>query len=343
MKGLLSALAAAALGCGCLVAQNPSAGGDDPNEIDSQPMVVFANTVRDLLNREKFAELENIAATVRSSRSRFAGGAWKLNAFYNTVQGPGYLTAADAVWTAHIARLNRWVAAYPASPTPRIALAQAYLRYSWKARGHGYAKTVTENGWQLFNSRTKQAQSVLEAAASLSPKDPQWFRLMQEVALAQSWPREQENQLVESAMAIEPGYFYLYVAQANYLSTRWFGKEGEAEAFADSIADRIGGDNGSFVYYRIAEAMDCCGKKDLLPALSWDRIKQGFSAIENLYGSLNYQRNVMAYLALRHGDREFASQMFSRIGDDWSASVWRTKANFDGRIVEDAEAPATTK
>ncbi len=324
-------LVVTALGCGCLAAQ--SAPADDENEIDSQPARVFRTTVRDALNREDFAQLENIAATVRTDKSRFAGGVWKLNTFYLTVQGPGSLTASDSVWQAHIARLKRWVAAYPESITPHIALAQSYMRYAWKARGHGYANTVTEEGWKQFNSRIQQSRTTLEEAKSISANDPQWYHDMQTVALTQDWPRAQVDQLLEAAIAAEPNYYYFYVAEANYLLPRWNGKPGEAEAFAASIADRVGGQSGSVIYFRIAEAMDCCGAKNLLPALSWDRIKEGFTAVEGLYGSINYQRNMMAYLALRNHDTEFANQMFARIGDDWSESVWRTKANFDNRTV----------
>jgi hypothetical protein len=110
-------------------------------------------------------------------------------------------------------------------------------------------------------------------------------------------------------------------------------KPGDAEAFAESIADRVGGDEGNVIYFRLAEATDCCGPKDRLPDLSWDRIKEGFGALENLYGSLNYQRNVMAYLPIRNKDQEFANQMFARIGDDWNESVWGSKANFNTRTV----------
>jgi len=338
-RSLFRVLAVTTLTCGGLAAQSaPPA--DDVNELDSQPARVLRTTTRDALNRENFAQLESIAAMVRTDKSRFPGGNWKLNVFYLTVQGPGSLTDSDSVWEAHIARLKRWGAEFPESITPRVALAQSYIRYSWKARGHGYSNTVTNQGWQQFRSRIQQARSTLEESKSLSGNDPQWFHDMQTVALTQEWPRAQVDQLLEAAITAEPTYFYFYVAEANYLLPRWYGKPGEAEAFAQSIADRVGGQSGNFIYFRIAEAMDCCGAKNLLPALSWERIKEGFSALEGLYGSINYQRNVMAYLALRNNDQEFANQMFSRIGDDWDQSVWKTKENFDRRTVV---SPASTE
>ena len=95
----------------------------------------------------------------------------------------------------------------------------------------------------------------------------------------------------------------------------------------------MGGQSGDVIYFRIAQAMNCCGPKNLMPGMSWNRIKEGFAALEGLYGSVNYQRNMMAYLAVRNHDQEFANQMFSRIGDDWDQGVWHTKANFDNRFI----------
>ena len=336
-RNLFRVLAVTALSCGCLSAQ--SAPADDFNELDSQPARVFRTTVRDALNREDFAQLENIAATVRAEKARFLGGLWKLGTFYATVQGPGSLTSSDAVWTAHIARLKRWGAAYPESITPRVALAQSYIRYAWKARGNGFANTVTEQSWKQFGERIASARATLEQARPVAGNDPQWYRSMLTVALAQGWPRAEEDELAQSAIAAEPAYYSLYVAHAYYLLPRWHGKAGESEEFAASSADRLGGQSGSVIYFMIAQTLDCCGSKNILPTLPWDRIKEGFNALEGLYGSTNYQRNVIAYLAVRNHDQEFANQMFARIGDDWNETVWKTKANFNHRtVVEPAKA-----
>ncbi len=88
---------------------------DDQTELDSQPVRAFMVSVRQALDREDFTQLEEIAASARSEKSRFRGGDWKLHTFYAVVQGPGYLTAPDATWTHHIERLERWSAAKPDS------------------------------------------------------------------------------------------------------------------------------------------------------------------------------------------------------------------------------------
>jgi hypothetical protein len=52
----------------------------------------------------------------------------------------------------------------------------------------------------------------------------------------------------------------------------------------------------------------------------------------------------MAYLALGVGDEATAQKLFARIGDDWSKSVWKTKAHYDasrsGQSVANTDAAA---
>jgi Domain of unknown function (DUF4034) len=301
----------------------------DSPESDSQPARAFRIMVRDLFDREKFDDLDHVAEKNRSQKERFRGGNWKLFAFYQMIEGPGSLTSTDAVWNAHIERLQRWIEFKPGSVTPRVALAQAYLRLAWKARGYGYGNTVAANDWKTFKQRVQQARDTLEQAESLSPKDPQWYRNMQTVALAQEWDRNLEDDLLQRASSLEPGYYYFYNAHANYLLPKWNGKRGEAEAFAQNVADRIGGPEGDFIYVRIALDLNCCKPKQQMPDLSWDRVKQGFAALEQLYGSTNHLLNAIAFMAVRQGDRTFAQQIFARIGDDWDEDVWRSKEKFN--------------
>src|ERR1700721_2450205 len=123
-------------------------------------------------------------------------------------------------------------------------------------------------------------------------------------------------------------YYFFAISESNYLLPKWYGKPGDSERYAAQVADRIGGEEGNAVYFQIAAAINCC-KRTQAPALSWPRVQQGFAAIESLYGSTNHERNVMAFLALRSGADAPAQKLFARIGNDWSESVWKSKAAFD--------------
>jgi hypothetical protein len=288
----------------------------------------FRVQLRGLFDQAAYSELDLLAAQLRSQKARFKGGAWKLHAFYTTVGSPGSLTATDAEWQSRIAKLQQWIQDSPASPTPRIALAHAYIHFAWKARGNGGGNTVTAQGWALFNQRVKAARAALEDAVKSSGRDPEWYLQMQTVALAQGWDRTQVDALAAQALADEPSYYYFAVAQANWLLPKWYGKPGETEQYAEQVANQAGGTEGDSAYYEMAAALNCC-RKTQAPALSWTRVRQGFAALDQAYGSTNGQRNAMAYLALRAGDAETAQRMFARIGNDWVKRVWETKAVFD--------------
>jgi hypothetical protein len=302
---------------------------EEAADADSQPASVFQTTVRNFFNQEKFTQLEEIADAARSQKSRFQGGAWKIHSFYGAMQSPGSLTATDAAWNAHMERLQRWIDFRPESSTPRVALAVSYLRFAWKARGNGTGDKVTAEAWKLFGERVRKAQDILEQARSISTKDPQWYQTMQTVALAQGWDHKQAEQLLEEASTVEPGYYYYYDAYANYLLPKWYGKPGDSETFVKSIADRVGGDEGALIYFQVVLSLNCCKARAQAPEIAWDRVKQGFASLEQLDGSTSYERNALAFMAVRQGDREFAQQLFERIGNNWNDRVWGSKDKFE--------------
>lgn len=305
----------------------PAAMPDSPDLSDTD-VRDFRVSVLGLFNSRRYNDLDALAQQLQQQRSRFRGGAWRLHVFFGTLSSPGSATATDAAWKAHIAKLELWAQSSPTSPTPRIAVAQTYLRFAWKARGHGYSNTVTPEAWALFKDRVQAARSTLEQSAVLAENSPHWYLEMQGVALDQQWQRVEFDALAERALAHEPGYQYFALSESNYLLPKWYGKSGDTEQYAAEVADRIGGAEGDAVYFQIAAAINCC-KRTQAPALSWPRVQRGFAAIESLYGSTNHQLNVMAFLALHGGDPSTAQELFARIGNDWSESVWKSKAAFD--------------
>jgi hypothetical protein len=43
-------------------------------------------------------------------------------------------------------------------------------------------------------------------------------------------------------------------------------------------------------------------------------------------------------MAVRQGDREFAQQLFARIGDNWNEKVWRSKDKFEGSRASSSQS-----
>lgn len=302
---------------------------EEAEDTDNQSAKVYGTTARNLFDQEKFAELEQIADAARAGKSRFPGGARKLYHFYKAIRTPGSQTDTEAVWEAHFERLQRWIAFRPDSSTPRVALAASYLNYAWKARGGAYANRVPDADMKLFFARAKKAKETLEQDRSLANKDPQWYLEMQSAARALGWERKQEEQLLEEAFQFEPTYYCFYQNHVENLLPKWGGHAGEPETFANTIADRVGGPEGDTIYFNVAMSLNCCKAEPQAPFISWDRVKKGFQALDQLYGSTNYQRNEIAFVAFRRKDGEYARQLFMRINDNWDRAVWLHKLKFD--------------
>jgi hypothetical protein len=308
-----------------VIAQEPA---PESSEVQDSSARLLHAQVLDLFQSGQYGQIEALGQQLRTQRLRFRGGAWQLIVLYGAIDSPGSMTATDADWQALLTKLQNWIASDQASPTPRIALARAYLTFAWKARGNGFANTVTPQGWALFRQRVQSARATLEEASSLSTDCPEWYRAMQTVALAQGWSRPQVEVLAQAALTHEPEYYYFALAEANYLLPKWYGKPGDTEAYTAQVADAAGGREGDILYFLVASRLNCC-KRAQAPALVETREQQGFAALDQLYGSTNRERNEAAFLALRAGDTTAAQALFARIGNDWSASVWRSKARFD--------------
>lgn len=300
-------------------------------ELQTSSRDEYVDKIQEMFSKADFDGLEDTADRARSSKSRFPGGVWKLFVFYDTLAQPLQGKAAtEAEWVQHIDKLKQWTISKPHSTTAHITLAQAYLSYGWKARGSGFANTVSEESWQQFGGRADLAAAELKQAAQSSEKCPYWYFAMMQLALAQGWSKSATSTLVEQSIAFEPGFYHVYREFAVYLETKWYGQPGEAEAFAEWISRKLGGEEGKFVYFEIASVLNCsCRDSSQMANLSWAKIKDGYSALQHSYGVSNIKMNRFAYMAYAAGDRPAARDVFKEIGDSWDSETWRNKRKFD--------------
>jgi len=311
--------------CALTDAEVAGLSGDASTDVHALPN--YSKTMYGLLKAGKFEQLDCLADSARSHKETFPGGMWKIHAVYlDLVRPPLHPTEED--WTAHIDLVERWVSARPESITARIALAESYINYGGDARGTGFADTVSESGWRLLEERTAKAKQILEEASTLSTKDPEWYAAMQTIALG-SEGRDAKRALFEQAIKFEPAYYYYYRSYAYSILPKWGGEEGEAEKFLQTAADRIGGDAGDILYFRVSASLVCgCASDDKLK-LSWPRIKKGFDAVEKQNGPSPENWNLFAHMAQSFGDPLVADKMFTKIGDQWSEDIWQTSSSFE--------------
>jgi hypothetical protein len=291
----------------------------------------YRNEIADLLAQHKFEALDKEAHEARVTKARLAGGGWKLYTFYDVVAAPpSGKTASDTAWNTHLILLARWAAERPQSVTARIAAAESYINWGWAARGHGYANTVKDQGWAAMETRVAQAKTILTGAGSLGEKCPFWFESMQHVALIEGWDKARARALLAQAVAFEPTYYHYYREYANFILPKWYGQEGEAEAFAKEAAGSALGSQGPFLYFEIASVVNCnCGQRQGGLRMSWPEIKQGYETLEQLYGTSKLKMNRFALMAYLAQDHETAREIFTKIGTNWDEKTWGGRQSFD--------------
>lgn len=272
-----------------------------------------------------FAQLEQEAEKARTSKAQLTGAVSKLSGLYEGVASPpGEDHSTEADWDAHLASLKKWTAAYPESTTARVALANAYVAYAWAARGVGYSDTVTRSGWKLYGQRIALAKSTLIEAARLKQKCPIWYAVMQSVALSEGWEKSQARELFQHAVEFDPSFLQYYRAYAYFILPKWYGEPGEAEQFAEEVSQKVTGPEADIIYFEVASEIAC--QYDLyqspVPKMSWEKIKAGYAAIDQLYGQSNLKANRFAFMAYLLGDKPAAQEAFTFIGDNRDLSVW---------------------
>lgn len=282
--------------------------------------------VREMLAAADYDGLDQLAQRLRTQKTMSPDGVWELTAFYDGLKAPDRFHPED-----QIAKLNAWVAARPKSITPRVALADVYLKYAWAARGSGTADTVTPEGWKLFAERAAEAKEILDDSANLTPMCPEWFAKMQTVALAQDWDAEPAAALFQKAIQFEPDYISFYNAYTHYLLPKWDGKPGDDAAFARKSADTIGGVKGDYLYFHIAMAILATNNGPVdSKDMDWARLQRGYQAQYELFGrNTKLFTNQLALFAYRYRDRQVAAKAFSQIGENWSQVVWKKRERFD--------------
>lgn len=293
----------------------------------AQEIRVFQAVTRGAFDEKRFGDLETVAAELRKADAVFRDGSWKSYQFYEAIDNrfhwgeDGFLTDLET--------FQAWETAFPESITQRIALAKFLVSYAWHARGSGYADAVTEEGWKRFGARLKKADEVLKSVMSGPEKDPYAWVVALDIARGLGPARAEFDRLVAEARSAAPQYWHVETRMAFSLIPRWYGKEGDWEAFAPEASKQENG-LGAEVYARIVISLADYYADVFRDAKdpSWKLTREGLEALRKGYPESVTLENWCAKLGTMGRDQEFAKASFERLGDSFVEEVWSKPEQF---------------
>jgi hypothetical protein len=280
----------------------------------------FKAAVWQTFKREDFETLEILGGELRRNRELLNDGSWLSEAFFAGFR----LGANDSPRTYQQTeqRLAHWEQAWPESNVLPMIKGGFQLDLAWKWRGDDYAETVSAEGWRGFKSELATARQIIEN----NPAEqvyPEYYSLLQTVALGQGWPREEYMRLFEQAIRVEPEYCKFYCSVAHYLLPRWYGKKDEWVKFAEQQRRKENAAAGDILYTRIAESNRGYYHDFFRDSgVSWDVMASGYQYLIRQYPGSRYLKSLYANLCWKAGDRARLAQTLPKIRADPDMTVW---------------------
>ena len=223
----------------------------DPEEPGPVTALRLGECAQTLLQREAFEVLNIVTDTLREKRLLAQDGTLLLGHFYHSLT-PQFNLKLKAT----VSSCERWFEASPNSLAARYTLARVYTDWAWEARGEGWAKDVTQEGWKLFAERLNKAQRLLLEVEE-SSGDPYPFSLRITIGMGLGLPRDEVKGFLDKAMAIEPCHaFEAYRAYDYYLFPRWHGTTEERAEFIEEAVAATEAKLGQGLYAILTEQPD---------------------------------------------------------------------------------------
>ena len=275
--------------------------------------------------------MDALAAELRTTGARFPGGDSKLRMFYFHGTYKVRDKGTPLAWPRQIRQLREWAAARPGSVTARIGLAYGLLGYAWDARGGGYASSITDSAEALMAARLLGADSALAAARVLPVTCPGWWQVALKVADMKGVRGAEWERLYQEAIAQAPDSEAYYLYKAAHLLPRWYGRPGEWEAYADSVADALPPPEGDKMYARMAwYVMWQTGSDDYFKDnhLSWPRVNRGYDEMIRSFPESVELPSQAAVLAGIASDTVHLRARIVQLGNRVDVGVWGSREVF---------------
>lgn len=279
--------------------------------------------VEQAFHQKDFERLDKLYEAWCTGAERFPDGRWKLSTYSS---GLGGLFSAWNVWGKHFDNIKSWQQAHPSSPAAVFAEAVYWSAYASKARGTGYARSVSKEGWEIFRERLLKAKSALERPVLAESACPASYPLMLAVMTDTGASEEQLRAVFAAGVRKSPEYHPTYFAMARHYEPKWGGSAEEYERFAVEATQLTKNFEGMGMYARIYWLVD---QENGIPFRqnskhppAWKDLRAGYEELLKRYPSSLNNLGKYAGVACRSPDSELYRKLRSRIqGYEQSAQM----------------------
>lgn len=282
---------------------------------------------------EQIGELDTLINGLRERRERSPSGIWKLvipyDGFEGTLAGEGERPLSSLKW--NLEKIDKWIAAYPKSPVPRLLRAMAIAHYGIKGLRDPMTVASFPGGADGLRAKIEEGRQYLVANKEIASVDPHYYVLMIQIMRAQRAPFDTILEVMAEGAEKEPAYSNLYfeVARAaGRLSRQPFR---DIETLANTAVEKSRGTIGDELYARIywVTLNEVVGL-DRIDRLQWDWGKMRGS-METVLKRYPDQWNVQnfALFSCMAQDKETTKSLVARVEGAPMLMVWGQNEIFD--------------
>jgi hypothetical protein len=251
------------------------------------------------------------------SRERFATGEYRFEAWFLS------LDSFFRAWGERGKALaSDWVKARGNEGYAPLAMSMALRDEGWRARGSGYANTVTPEAWKIFHAKLDEADASLERASPSLREMAPWYQQKLRLAFERHGAHNPPIALLKQGTESWPDYLPLYTASMSYLTPKWGGSFEQMDAVPRFAMERTRA-RGKAAMYALVYERHLRVNPDSTYTLrdtrvDWALMKQGFRELE---GDAPWMLNAFAGLACQMRDRDEARRLFQLYDERTSGSA----------------------
>jgi hypothetical protein len=283
---------------------------------------------RTLFVQENFEKLETVFQTFRSERTRTASGLWKLTVLYagleDCLSGLEGRSKYGLGYTDVYAKISKWVAKYPSSPTPQIFRGIVMVHQAWARLEEG--ETPPRNPAQLkaFYQQIESARQHLLKAKPIASIDPRWYEQMLKIARTTRLGQGDFDALLQEALEREPLFYQNYFRALEYLLTTQSGNQIVIDNFVAKAVERTMNLEGKGMYARIywyAAQTEFGNALFTESPVQWKMMREGFDAVIKRYPD-EWNLSNYAKFACLAGDQTTSRSILEQLGPRVVREAW---------------------